>query len=478
MKVLDFYPVFMIKRFRKENSIIDNNLVVASIEDYAGGIHHLNKTALEILSLFDGKNSVKDVLNYLMEKYDAPKHRLLAGIRSVLRNGIEKGFISLQEHIEPPVPLDDKRKIPKEPLHNFLYTPREVLFELTYACNLHCKHCYSSSGEPMPDELDKQELMRLADELGEMKVFRVSIGGGEPLLRIEELIFFVRELNSRGIEADLVTNGVLFNEEVARALWKAGLRRVQFSLDGVGTLHDEIRGFKGCFDKVVEAIKLAKLMGYKILVKSVVQRKNLPQLKRIYALVKELGVSYWSVNRFVPSGRAKEFLEEIYVVYENYAAAIKKIKDIVSREVGGPQVGLEPLLDEMKARKKKASETYAVCMAGTLSLHLCPDGTVLPCSYFPKEFSCGNIREQNLHNIWLNSKLLTRLRTLKLSDIGEPCTSCGLECNGKCRGSAAAFFGRITAPDPMCPIVERRSTEMPYKVYWTKPCAPSPAEEI
>src|SRR6202021_3692893 len=64
-----------------------------------------------------------------------------------------------------------------------LDAPICLTWELTYACNLSCVHCLSSSGRRDPAELSTQECKRVIDELERMQVFYVNIGGGEPTVR-------------------------------------------------------------------------------------------------------------------------------------------------------------------------------------------------------------------------------------------------------------------------------------------------------
>ena len=61
-----------------------------------------------------------------------------------------------------------------------LDAPICLTWELTYACNLACVHCLSSSGRRDPRELSTQECKAVIDEFGRMQIFYVNIGGGEP----------------------------------------------------------------------------------------------------------------------------------------------------------------------------------------------------------------------------------------------------------------------------------------------------------
>ena len=64
-----------------------------------------------------------------------------------------------------------------------LDAPICLTWELTYACNLACVHCLSSSGRRDPDELSTDECKALIDEFERMQIFYVNIGGGEPTIR-------------------------------------------------------------------------------------------------------------------------------------------------------------------------------------------------------------------------------------------------------------------------------------------------------
>mgnify|MGYP002138096107 CR=1 FL=1 len=64
-----------------------------------------------------------------------------------------------------------------------LDAPICLTWELTYTCNLQCVHCLSSSGQRDPHELSTAEAKRVIDELRDLQVFYINIGGGEPMVR-------------------------------------------------------------------------------------------------------------------------------------------------------------------------------------------------------------------------------------------------------------------------------------------------------
>ena len=70
-----------------------------------------------------------------------------------------------------------------EQMKRGLDAPICLTWELTYACNLQCVHCLSSSGRRDPRELTTEECEAVIDELQRMQVFYINIGGGEPTIR-------------------------------------------------------------------------------------------------------------------------------------------------------------------------------------------------------------------------------------------------------------------------------------------------------
>ena len=111
----------------------------------------------------------------------------------------------------------------KDRFERGLDAPICLTWELTYACNLACVHCLSSSGRRDPAELSPVEARRIVDDLVDMKVFYVNIGGGEPMLRPDffDLVGYAVE---RRIGVKFSTNGTRLSPARPSAR-RAGLPR-------------------------------------------------------------------------------------------------------------------------------------------------------------------------------------------------------------------------------------------------------------
>ena len=122
-----------------------------------------------------------------------------------------------------------------------LTSPICLTWELTYACNLACEHCLSSSGRRDPRELTTAECRTVIDELQRMQVFYVNIGGGEPTVRHDfwELLDYAVD---HGVGVKFSTNGVRITPERARQLAATDYVDVQISIDGAtAEVNDAVR---------------------------------------------------------------------------------------------------------------------------------------------------------------------------------------------------------------------------------------------
>ena len=122
-----------------------------------------------------------------------------------------------------------------------LDAPICLTWELTYACNLACVHCLSSSGRRDPRELSTAECKAVVDELQRMQVFYVNIGGGEPTVRKDfwELVAYA---TAHDVGVKFSTNGSRITPERAAWLAAGDYVDVQISLDGAtAEVNDAIR---------------------------------------------------------------------------------------------------------------------------------------------------------------------------------------------------------------------------------------------
>ena len=196
-----------------------------------------------------------------------------------------------------------------------LDAPICLTWELTYACNLACAHCLSSSGRRDPRELSTAQCEAVIDELQRMQVFYVNVGGGEPTIR-PDFWHLLDYAVDHHVGVKFSTNGVRITPQRARRLASTDYVDVQVSLDGATPeVNDYVRG-AGSFDTAVRALENLAEAGFTDAKLSVVvTRQNVTQLDAFQALAERFGATL-RLTRLRPSGRGADVWDELHPLPE------------------------------------------------------------------------------------------------------------------------------------------------------------------
>lgn len=209
--------------------------------------------------------------------------------------------------------------------------PFMVSIDLTYTCNFSCRHCFNGSGEhDFREELSDEMLYNLSKDIGKLKPTVVCLCGGETLLRKDIAIKIAKNIKtfSEGQTiVNMVTNGYLLDENMAKEIAEADFGTIQLSLDGVDAeTHEWLRRKKGSFEKVLKGIRLLKNSGVSVGIAFTPHKKNMNQLDNVYELCKREGVSELRIQPLMKLGRASEsFPKEIFPSYWDYFEFARKI---------------------------------------------------------------------------------------------------------------------------------------------------------
>jgi [mycofactocin precursor peptide]-tyrosine decarboxylase / 3-amino-5-[(4-hydroxyphenyl)methyl]-4,4-dimethylpyrrolidin-2-one synthase len=324
-----------------------------------------------------------------------------------------------------------------------LDAPICLTWELTYACNLACIHCLSSSGRRDPRELTTAECFGVIDELQAMQVFYVNIGGGEPTVRRDfwEILDYA---TAHDVGVKFSTNGSRITEQAAARVAANDYVDIQVSLDGAtAAVNDAVRG-PGSFHTAIRALeRLAEAGAASFKVSVVVTRENADQLDDFEALADHFGAQL-RLTRLRPSGRGADVWDALHPtqpqqrrLYDWLMARGDKVLTGDSffhlAAYGQPLPGLN------------------MCGAGRVVCLIDPVGDVYACPFAIHDaFRAGNIRAPGgFASIWRESELFADLRQ---PQTGGACASCSQfdSCRGGCM--AAKFFTGLplTGPDPEC----------------------------
>jgi mycofactocin biosynthetic radical S-adenosylmethionine protein MftC len=324
-----------------------------------------------------------------------------------------------------------------------LAAPICLTWELTYACNLSCVHCLSSSGRRDPGELTTAECERVIDELERMQVFYVNIGGGEPTVRPDfwELVDYA---TAHHVGVKFSTNGVKITPAVATRLAASDYVDVQISLDGAtAEVNDAIRG-GGSYDLALRAMRRladAGFAGFKISV--VMTRQNVGQLDEFRALADRFGAQL-RITRLRPSGRGADVWDALHPTAEQqrelYDWLVAHGDNVLTGDSFFHLAGYGQALPGLN-----------MCGAGRVVCLIDPVGDVYACPFAIHDaFLAGNVRSvDGFAGVWRDSELFAALRG---PQSGGACASCSAfdACQGGCM--AAKFFTGLPpdGPDPEC----------------------------
>jgi mycofactocin radical SAM maturase len=325
-----------------------------------------------------------------------------------------------------------------------LDAPICLTWELTYACNLECVHCLSSSGRRDPRELTTDEAKQVLDELHDLQVFYVNIGGGEPTIR-RDFFELVEYSISRGIGVKFSTNGAFIDAAKARRLAALDYLDVQISLDGTDVAtNDAVRG-EGSYATAIEAMEHLSDAGFgPFKISVVVTRHNVSQLDDFKALADSYGAQL-RVTRLRPSGRGADSWHELHPTNGQQ----REIYDWLLAH--GEQVLTGDSFFHLNALGDENLPGLNLCGAGRVVCLIDPIGDVYACPFvIHDEFKAGNVRDPGgFAHVWKRSDLFRELREPQSAGA---CASCGSfdACRGGCM--AAKFFTGIPldGPDPEC----------------------------
>lgn len=337
--------------------------------------------------------------------------------------------------------------------------PRLVAWEVTRSCNLNCVHCRAAAHRgPYSGELERATCYRILDEIAEVSKPIVILTGGEPLLR-EDIWEIARHGTDLGLRMVMATNGVLVTPETVDAMKSSGIRRVSVSLDGATEAgHDAFRKVPGAFRDAIAGIGALRQGGVDFQINTTVTRHNVHELAEILDLAMKLGAVAHHLFLLVPTGRAKEMLNQevgaaeyeelLHWFYETGREVPLHLKATCAPHY------YRILRQEAHKRGEKVDvATYGLdamtrgCLGGTSFCFISHRGTVQPCGYL--ELECGDLKTHSFGEVWNGSEVFRRLRDF--GAYGGKCGRCEyLRFCGGCRARAFEKSGDFMAEEPLC----------------------------
>ena len=309
-----------------------------------------------------------------------------------------------------------------------LHPLRQLFWESTLRCNVHCLHCGSDcvSSVTQPD-MPAEDFLKVIDEEVTPHVnprdVLIIISGGEPTMR-KDLVDIGRALKQRGYPWGMVTNGVAMTPTLFKNLRQAGMRSLAISLDGLEEDHKWLRQSPLAFEGACRTIKLAvadKGLVWDIV--TCVTRRSNGHLDKIRELIMSLGVTYWRIFGIDPMGRAATN-PELVLNDDEFKSLIQFISEQRKLTEEGKQnlhvsYSCEGFLGDYEG---KVRDYLYQCAAGVSVASILVDGHISACTSIRGKYYQGNIYKNHFWEVWEHGFKEYRDRSW-MKEL-EPCNEC------------------------------------------------------
>lgn len=272
-------------------------------------------------------------------------------------------------------------------------SPTMVTWQLTRDCDLACLHCCTDSapGKALPNELSREQALKLSREIVAAGVPYAMIVGGEPTLA-PHFFEVCKTLSDGGVLLKIETNGNNFDPSKLKGL---AIRSVQISLDGASQAVYGRQRVHGMLDKAIEACKAVVAAGLPLEVTFAPTRLNIFETEAVIDLAVKLGAFRFNTGQLMRLGTAAKLWDKLEPSKAEYAGFLR-ILERKERELAGKiELCFRPfsLEEEMTHRALQPSGTLLIL----------PDGKVKVAAPLP--FTCADLKTQDFLSAWESYKV-------------------------------------------------------------------------
>ena len=323
----------------------------------------------------------------------------------------------------------------KAPLNSF-HAPESIHIELTEHCPLSCPMCYKTSTY---SELSIDFLLDIVRQAGEMQVFQIALGGGEPLT-YPNLHFAIQEVAQHGMASSITTSGLGLDNNVLDELIWHGLNHIQISLNG--SCEDVHSQSRDGYNYAMQALTLLKDSRMSYGINWVARLDNIDDFPQMIELAKSHNVDNINILRYKPAlgedYNSTALTTEKTLLLERYIKNAKGIK-----------IKVDSAFSNLRNKLNGRTSFMSGCGAGRRFLAISACGAYMPCSHVDMK-EIPSKHPNHLYHVWHYSENLAMFRNLG-HNISAPCSDCVYlhGCYG-CRAVLLAQDGNFNAGEKYC----------------------------
>jgi radical SAM protein with 4Fe4S-binding SPASM domain len=314
--------------------------------------------------------------------------------------------------------------------------PTAAHFELTYRCNLTCKHCFQEKDHAR-DAMTREDWLRVVDECREAGVLVITLSGGEAMLS-PHFWPIAEHIRKRGMAFKVFTNGLMLTKENCRRLAPLRPTAVEISIFSPDpAVHDEVTGARGSLKKALYGLARLHHLGVRVKLKAPLLDTSSKDFREVQKLADRFGAGLlfdpFISPKFNGDQKTTQCRGDDEILYEFF-------EDEISRK---------PQLRSVNPRKK----SDGICGVARRFTTVRPDGQVIPCPRM--QVDAGNVRQDSLAHIFAESPILKKLRSTTFGDL-TGCSDCSRSgyC-GRCSATAYLEDGDMFGPSSRsCHVAE------------------------
>jgi len=332
------------------------------------------------------------------------------------------------------------------------YAPRTVQFDITPRCNSRCIYCLSADLMAHGKDLPTEKILETIKKLNDLDMISFVVSGGEPFLRkdIFEIFDYAENLK---VQTWVFTNALLIDDKTAKRLAAYKYLGVQISLDSSNPAHHDCqRGVPGGFEKTVAGIRNLIKYGKPPMVAITITPTNYEDLEETVSFLNKLGVKLLRISTvWLGAGRGEKNKDKVNLPLDKIKLLGKRIIEMNNQYKGTMNFSASPNMFDFTKNPELAGSAEIGCDAGKENLYITSNGDIFPCYVLAySEFKAGNILNDDITEVWKNSKIFEMFRNMSVKDF-DKCKNCKFvkDCEGGCRGSAYSYFKSLTAYDPV-----------------------------
>lgn len=348
----------------------------------------------ELLNITHSMFSFDSFCNKFSKKYNVPLDVIREDVSLVLKSLEEGNNLNLASNVDFSSENTYQDAFSYYNQQNKIF---KVSFELTYSCNLKCKHCYLSTDiNSYKSKITFESAKKIIDQLHNAGVVDLTFTGGECFSN-PDAMNIIRYACKYDFIICILTNGTLLTEKMIAELAQLPISSIRISLYGLDKYHDKFVGEKGAFERSMTSLRMLNhaLPGLGMAT-SVITKDNVDDLMILNKKLKDDGINHKMTPLIFPTAKG----------------------DLSPTTL---RIGKEKIIQLIQSGMIEI--TSSQCSSGISRLRIAPNGEVNPCELF-RDVSFGNILSQPFTSIIGSEKRKNWIEYLRKQQSACACSNC------------------------------------------------------